>query len=460
MSNPSDPALVVALTDAIRSANVFDAALTFPEVSSRTIKGTTLADLLWDMSSRGEARGLSVRGLVVDGDIPLRHLAWRGPLEMVDCTINGDVRLSYATIQGELSFKGSEVGLLAINYARVEGRVACAGLVAHRGLFALGCHITGSLTLQRAVLSAPPEAERMNRAALDAYRAVIGDLYANGAVLKGGFYALGATFDRNVRLSGAQVWPRAALGWEQGPDAGDGVDLTGATVGSSIYLWSTAKGPLVLNGGTVRLRNVSCRNLRAQAEQLGVETDLEGLTYSNISPVTGAQMLAALDAQTPSPRKGYAQLASHAELIGDPGLKKAAMVHQQRRVGIDRRWTSPSRLRHSMYGLLAGYGYAPGRALGWLLACLALATALIKSQGTYIHADDGVASLQSWPAALAYTLDQIMPFASSGYSDLWSYVPVGGGAWLWYYVFIMLKFASWALAALALAAVTGLIRAK
>ena len=451
---------MAALTEAIRSGKVFDAALAFPDVSARTIAGAILADLLWEMSSRNEARGLSVRGLVVDGDIPLRHIAWRGPFEMTDCTIHGDLRLSYAKIQGELSLKGSELDMLVLNYASVEGRVACSGLVAHRGLFALGSHITGSLTLQRAVLTAPPEVERRNRAALDTYRADIGDLYANGATFNGGFYALGAAFARNVRLAGAQVWPRAALGLEQGPDAGNGVDLTGATVGSSIYLWTTAQGPLEVHSGTIRLRNASCRNLRAQPQQLGAETDLEGLTYSNIGPVTETEMLAALDAQYPPPRKGYAELAKHAEMIGDPGLKRGAMIHQQKRVGAHLPWRNPSRLRHSLYGLFAGYGYAPGRALIWLFACLGVASVLVRWQGGSLHAADGIASLQSWPSAIAYTLDQIMPFASSGYSALWTYVPSDAAAWIWYYIFIVLKFASWAFAALALTAVTGLARAK
>jgi len=460
MSPSPDSALEVALTEAIRSARLLDVALAFPDTNSRTIEGAAVADLLVGLASRNEARGLSVRGLVIEGDVPLRHLAWSGPLKLDDCRINGDVQLSYARIDGELSFKGSEVDTLALNYARVEGRVACAGLVARRGLFALGCHITGSLTLQLAVLSAPSEPERRNRAALDLYRGVIGDLYANGAILEGGFYALGATFERNVRLAGAQVWPRAALGWEQGTDVGNGVDLTGATVGSSIYLWTTAKGPLKVHGGTIRLRNASCRILRAQAHQLGTDADLEGFTYSDIGPLTGAEMLAALDKQSPLPRKGYAQLASHAELIGDPGLRRAAMVHQQKRLGAQWRWRSPSRIRHELYGFLTAYGYAPGRALGWLVGCVALASILVRSQGAYLRSSNGAASLESWPAAIAYTLDQIMPFASSGYSDLWSYVPTNEVAWIWYYAFTLLKFAAWALAALALAAVTGLIRGK
>lgn len=430
------------------------------DASARTISSSVLADLVWNLDARQQARGLRLSGLVIEGDLNLEYLDWRGPFELKGCHVRGDVRLSYARIQGRLLMSESTVQMVAMRYTFVEGGVHCRELIAHGGLFALGCRITGGLTLQRAELHAPREDERKNRAALDVYRAEIGDVYASRAKFFGGVYGIGIRVSRNVRLAGAEVWSRSTLGWVQGPDAGDGLDLAAAEIGGSLYLWTAEAGPLVMHGGSIRLRNSSCRSLRVTRAQLRADTHMEGLTYATTGPVTEVELLEALDQQLPAPRKAYAQLARFAESTGASAVQRKAMIHQQRRISVGSRWWSPGRVRHTLFGWFAGYGYAPGRAVAWLVGCVLLAAALALAMGESIREVDGGAAMSVWTQAIAFTIDQVAPLTSSGYADQWSVAPSGTVAWLSFYAFVLLKFAAWALAALALVAVTGLARAK
>ena len=402
---------------------------------------------------------MRLRGVTIDGDLNLEHLDWAGPLEFQECTIQGDVRMAHLRLQGRVRLVGSTVEMVTLNYAVINGGVQCSGLEARRGLFALGCEITGALTLQGAELSAPVEDERQNRAALDLYRAKVGDFYGGRIRLLGGLYAIGATFGRNVRLPGAEIWSRAELGLRQGPDSGDGLDLAAAHIDSTLYLFTSTSGPLVMHGGTIRLTNATCRNFRVSREQLVPGMQLEGFEYRVAGPVTEAELLDGLDAQEPAPRRAYAQLAILAASRGNSSIKKRAMLHQQHRLLTATPSWSSARLRHHLFGWLAGYGYAPGRALIWLIGCLVASTAVVRGMSRWIRLPSGE-TLTSWAQAAAFTVDQIAPFSASGYADQWTIAPHGAFAWAMLYSFDALKLAAWALAALALAAVTGLVRAE
>jgi len=361
--------------------------------------------------------------------------------------------------------------MVTMDYANVVGSLDFHDLVAKRGLKGLGCHITGSLYLQRAELSAPKEDELANRAALDLYRAQVGDIYGQHSKFYGGIYATGATVTRSFRLFGGSAWSRQALGLKQGVDAGTGVDLRGIEVGSSLALCGRDGTQALVVEGDLRLANASCGLLRVTFEQLTSSTDMEGLTYSDLRPITGMEFLQALDGRTPAPRRAYAELASFAEVNGMVDLQRKAMEQQQRRM-LERRvqggtghvvkdLVHPStRFRHWLYGITVGYGYKPGLALLWLVGCLVLATVVVWAMGAYIHNADGSQVLTSWPQAAAFTIDLISPFPASGYADQWTINPSSFGSWLAFYSVSALRVLAWVFGILGIGAVSGVIRSR
>jgi hypothetical protein len=148
------------------------------------------------------------------------HAKWNGVLEVIDCVVEGDLLLTHAELRGHVELRGTTLRTLDIRYVHLRGRLTGAGLTALRGIRGLGASITGGLAIQDAVLTAPPEAESKNLAALDIYRASIGDLFLNRSTLYGGLYAIGASVTRNVRLQQAKVWSREELGLPAGGGRG------------------------------------------------------------------------------------------------------------------------------------------------------------------------------------------------------------------------------------------------
>ena len=429
--------------------------------SLETIPGELVRQLLTGQYGKVAGPIISVRGVTILGDVNLSHLDWSGGLELAACDIQGDLILSHAKIKGRISLEDSKVATLALDYAEIEGGLFGKRLQAIRGVFALGARISGALALQDSILQAPPEGERRNRAALDTYRASIGDVFLNRATLNGGFYGIGMTVTRNLRLAGASVSSRRSMGLDQGPDAGDGIALAGASVGGSIYLWTAASGPVQINGGSISLSNASSSRLWVSVEQLdSLAISMDGYKYRTIAPATGNEMLRALDRANPFPRNAYTELARYAEALGEEDLKRRALIHQQRRVSKGSKAFTLTGARRRMFGLLVNYGYSPSRALIGLAICIASASSVLHWHGNFIQSKSGFELLHSWPQAIALSTDYLLPFSVLDFRAQWIVSPVGPSQWSWFLILSIVKIASWALAALALASATGLIRRR
>jgi hypothetical protein len=431
---------------------------TFAAASGDSINGELLRELIDGVYGRVHRRGIRVRGLTIMGDVDITHAKWSGVLELGDCVVEGDVLLTHAELRGHIDLSGTSVRTLDIRYLDLQGRLTAARLMAKRGIRGLGASITGGLALQDAELTAPVEAESRNLAALDLYRASIGDLFLNRATLYGGLYAIGTTVARNVRLQGAKVWSRAELGLDAGIDAGRGVDLGGVHVLGSIYLCSIdGSHPLELHGA-VSLGGSESRNFWVTRDQLrSIPINLNGYIYKRLGPATGEDVLKALASTDPSPDQAYTQLAEFASLSGAAQLRRRVLIAQQRRIARAHPRFSVEGMRRRAFGLFVGYGYAPGLAVYWLLVDLAATVVLLRSGGFAHGADDAHVS-PSWSQAFILAVDHLLPFAGLDARSEWVLLPEGVWAWMGFIAFVLLKLAAWILTALAAASATGLVR--
>jgi hypothetical protein len=429
-----------------------------------TITGVLVAELL--RGNHGDLPGgrLTLQGLRIDGDVDLTYLAWTGRLQLLQCTIDGDLLLEYARIQGEVRLAGTSVREIDAVGARIDGSLTMTdGFRAARGLRGLGLVVTGTFRLSDATLVAPEDLP--SRAALDIFRSSFGDIFLSGVTLTGGLYANGVSVSRNIRLYGATITSRVALGWAARSDSGNGVALVNAQVGGAIYFCAPAGGSDVALDGTVSLQGASCRLLQIAPEQLrDLNLDINDASYARLGSATGEDVLAMLD-RSPLQTHAYQRLAAYTEMQSHHDLQRRTRIALQRRLAREHRFWSVEGFRRRMLGAFAGYGYRPSLALVWLAACVAAAGVLIGLHPQMFapsraNPDPLAASHPDGMQAVGLAIDNVVPFVSTGMNEQWVPLTAHAVHWPWLAALTLLKLAGWALALLAAASVTGLIQRK
>jgi hypothetical protein len=136
-------------------------------------------------------------------------------------------------------------------------------------------------------------------------------------------------------------------------------------------------------------------------------------------------------------------------------------------------WT---RIPRRAYQLLLGYGYYPLLALGWLLVLFSAASVLAASQSdSFVPSDSRIAAMKvpvdgveqfisgrtqpappNYPpfSPVLFAVDTAIPPVPTGQSQSWR---ITGQEWL-PLVFALIKAAGWALSALFIAGLTGILR--
>jgi hypothetical protein len=205
----------------------------------------------------------------------------------------------------------------------------------------------------------------------------------------------------------------------------------GQTPGADLVLWRAtartlhlelerpAHGRIVLNGVTVeRLTDTP----DAWPEEPG-RVQISGFTYQYMGssePMTVEQRLQWLRNSVPEyAPQPYEQLASAFRAVGEDENARAVLLAKQRH----RRTTLSfaGRLWGHLQDVTIGYGYRPARALGWLVALIALGTALFAADPPPpIKADE----VPHWNPFF-YTLDLLIPVVSLGQETAWKPSGVG-----------------------------------
>ncbi len=179
------------------------------------IQGAFIAELLEEATNLSSRPQIRLQGFVIDGDIDLALVDWRGRLELRDCLVQGDLILHHSNFRGVVNFGGSMVNAVDARYANIDGALALNhAFKSWQGIRALGIKVSGGLSLVGCELGAPEDLPDV--AALDIYRASLGDLFLNRAIINGGIYAVGSTIERNLRLQGAIVRSRQSIKMNRG----------------------------------------------------------------------------------------------------------------------------------------------------------------------------------------------------------------------------------------------------
>jgi hypothetical protein len=286
------------------------------------------------------------------------------------------------------------------------------------------------------------------------------------ALLIGGFFGNGMTVQRNVRLSAVLATSRASLGLELGADTKPGyaVSIAGAEIGGALYLFSQSKetDPPRLVGG-LNLARVTCVTLQARAADIaGCRIQPDHLVYERLNGLTPREWLAALERQPDVATQPYRHLARMCKANGQFVEARDVRIALQRRIDREAPGAWFNRLRRMSLRYSVAYGYRAGWAVGWLFLVSVLAALVLGLSNDFmVHHPAGgkeTRGFDSFGDAAAFTLDSLLPFARLGVTDSWSAHPSTALQDVALGLFVTLKGLAWALAALALAATTGLVR--
>jgi hypothetical protein len=339
------------------------------------------------------------------GHVRLSHAQIGGPLEFTDAELvagaDGDLALSAAgaTVNGDIRATGLRAtGTVDFSTVRVSGHVQLGGA----RLLDAAAPGSGSLVLAAMAATGSAQLDGVEVAGhVDLREAEIADhVRLTGAKLGGA----GGRALRGTGLRAAQLRFRLA------EPAGGRVGLAGAAVdvlADHDASWPTEAGP---------------------EHEDGRPYVLDGFVYQRIESAMPVQArLAWLARGTPAfEPQPYEQLAGCYRQMG--------REREARRVLRDklRRQHAASGRFGRVWGwiqdLAVGYGYQPGRAVGWFLGLLVAGTLWFAQARCPRLGTDGVCPVKTdehpaWDAAL-YTLDLLIPVVDIGHDRAWD--PVGG----------------------------------
>ncbi|MFF9622866.1 hypothetical protein [Streptomyces griseosporeus] len=398
--------------------------LTGLAVPALDLSGSTLQALRADgITVDGELRLAEAR--VGDGDARPRPMTdpsdsatgARAPRRLQEGAATGAVQLADARIGGNLVLDqltvadGGAWSLLAPRLT-VGGSLHARELTASGSLYVRDARVTYAVNL---------------------HAADVGGIDATGLVCSGGFYA-----DWGFRSSG-QVLLRAA-------EIGGVVTFHDAVLAEPAG--SLLLGRLRVPRLRLDLREPPAGRVVLQDAAVDVLVDsettwpapgrlsLEGFAYQRLETGHPVEVRSRIDWLTRDPRIGagaFEQLARSYESGGDE--RAARSVRHARERHLHRHDRLSGRLWGAVQDVLFGYGYAPRRALVWLLSLVAAGSLWFAH-----HPPRPVgADRRAWDPVL-YSLDLLVPFGGLGYRGSWD--PAGASK----LVALVLVAAGWTLA--------------
>ncbi len=366
----------------------------------------------------GRGRAVHLDGAEIGGDVTARELEMRGQFRMVDATVRGSLVLDASTLSNPFAdtvlANRCRVGS---NFSAREANVA--GVLELRAV-----HIGANLDLRGSRLIQPGEYRHQpgGKASVDIGGATIGrDLIcAKGAkefVAHGGVRTRRAQIGRTANFAGAVL--------------GDKLD-SHALNALGMQVPELVLTPVSPPKGKVTLRGAGCTSLEDNENFWNAtgRIDLEDFRYDSlrhsIDLRDDASVLRRLrwlrQAMRHRYRPGpYDQLAALLRASGNDEHASTVLMEKQRlryiAVAEGTRVVGPLVLLWSwLQRWMVGYGYRPGRALGWLVVSWVLGSAYfaVGAPLTVINSDD---TLQ-WNPWL-FTIDLVVPIVDFGNKNRW-----------------------------------------
>ncbi|MDQ0790439.1 membrane-associated oxidoreductase [Streptomyces sp. B3I8] len=340
-------------------------------------------------------RQLNLRGSVLPG-LHAARLQVDGVLRLTDCRITYQVRLGGARIAGALFLDGAHLTssdtsepVLQLNQVTIGDALWAPGLRVEGETRLESATVTGSVMLRDARFENPGATALQARTlTLDA------DLQAGCLVARGMLDLRGARIPGQLNLSYARL---------SHPE-GMALRVSSAVLGE---LW--LREPEGIEGA-LNLRRARVDALHAAPEVWPGELNLDGLTYTALTPhAPAARRLAVLERDSDGyVPYAYEQLAAAYRRVGDERAARTVQLAKLRR----HRGTLPwyRRLWGQVQDATVGYGFRPLRAAGWLLSLLAVGAVVFG-----LHPPAALKPDEAPPFnPVFYTLDLMLPVISFG----------------------------------------------
>jgi hypothetical protein len=285
-----------------------------------------------------------------------------GVLRITDCRIPGEVRLGGARISGAFFLDrarlGQEAGdeedrdaILQLNHATVGGDVWGPELTVQGQVRLTGATVGGAVNLNDADLSAP------GGTALEAENLTVGtNVSARGLRTRGRVNLRGSTIPGQLDLTYARLCN----------PGGVALRASSCTIGE---LWLRKAAPI---DGSVSLRRSHFDSIYAMPETWPTRVRLNDVTYAALAPPLPAEERLRLlerdeDGYVPH---AYEQLTAAYRRVGDDAAARAVQLAKQRRHRATLSWYA--KVWGYVQDATVGYGFRPTRAMAWLVALLAL----------------------------------------------------------------------------------------
>ena len=305
-----------------------------------------------------------------------------GQIKINDALIGGDLDLSGARLDG----KGRPA--LTADRARVTGNMRCSEEFQASGEVRLAAVSIGSQ-----LIFTGARLDRRGGLALTAeWLSVTGNMYCND-----GFLARGEVNLSSASIGGQLIFSGAHLDGTGEP----ALYAQGLTVARTMFLDDG-----FLADGTVNLTDAKIGSLADDARSWPQALDLDGLRYEDLTNMPARKRLDWLRRSIDYAPQPYEQLAAYYRRLGHDEEARRVLLAKLRRRRRQRPWWA--RWWGWLQDALAGYGYAPGRAM-LLLAGAFVAGWLVFST----HHPVPVGPSPEFNAAL-YTLDVLIPAPALG----------------------------------------------
>jgi hypothetical protein len=445
--------------------------------------------LLWQAFSTGawvdagtltdpSVRAAVIRALLLGagprmaGHLPallLRGMKIKGPLDLAFASLDCSIRIEschfeerlgfYGARLRQLSLEGSTFPGLDMSRAVIDANLRLIGCTATDGIKMFGTRLTGALLLSQAHVTGRGVA--IDGTLLDVGSDVVGQ---GGLVCEGELRLLSAKIGAALRLEGARL----------NNAGGRALDARNLTVGTIANCCDglQAEGEMSFHNAVIRdnlcLENaqlsnphgyaISCRHLKterlilAPSRRIVGEVDLryanvgllrdrpsalpdtmhlDGLRYERLWDVEQDDVGTAhdrlqwlrLDKSRYVPQ-AYEQLAGMYRNLGRDADARTVLLAKQRH---GCRLRSPAgRIWGTLQDIAVGYGYRPGRAIGWLAAMLLIGSIYFGVSRP------NAATMMDTPDfnPVVYTLDLLLPLVSFGQES--AFYPHGLQAWIAY----------------------------
>ena len=495
------------LLQALRAGDIAKVSMRQPSVCSTAVgvRAALLSRLLRSLAVLPWRR-LELMGAWIEGRLDLDDAEIAGSVWFYRCTFEAPVTLARARVSGSFTFAGCRLPAVHAEGCAVERDLALvAGCTIGRDLRLARARIDGHLDCSRLRLGSDGEHGAHRSLVADAAR-IGGDLRLGaGFTALGEVRLIGARIEGDVRADGhytghlqpgggrgrALTLERTRIGGSLRLAGGFGaagstslrrvhiggdLDATGANfdrLGDAAWQAepmlllerATIDGTLMLRRLYTPLTGASFAGTRVgtlsdDEASWGERIALDGFDYSRFAddaPLDTRFRAGWLERQEPAHLHAQLRVQPWRRLIrvlrrmGQEHRAASIAMRRERwlgRIGVIGAWAPPGmrwlpRLGHRLHGLLAGYGYRPGRLLAWMVGVW-----LACSLAYWATAPEGSA----WQA-MAFSLARLVPVADL--PSTWPAAPGAPGAALLRWLGHTETAFGWAAALLLLASLAG-----